>query len=927
MSIQSLIDKQKFATTIIFCLVALLLNTVSAPLFFGVDLIFGSIISIVALLLLGFPAAIIVAITASCYTYFLWGHPWAILIFTSEILFVGFLQHKNKTQNLVVKDLVFWLTLGIPLVIFFYKFVLDLNWSQTILIALKQSVNGIFNVLVADVLILGLKYKTNQLNSNRSTGSILFSVILLILMLFTTIPIVIDSARMKNILETDLNDYMELQLDHAHYLLSENNLTFKKAGNYFARKNFRIMATNNDTVIFKQENFKSHSEAKINQARKVKTWLPATKSSLMKRWNQGCYFHNKEFLLKNQKILLHIEADTTIVVDQMNKIRANSLWTLVMIILFSFPASALISKFITKPLKHLEQKSKKLAADISNANEFSADTYLFSEFTHISQTLNNIGKDLNNSFKDFKNLTDSLEEEVKNRTSELERLSMVASKTNNGIIITDSRGHAEWINDAFSRLTGYDREEIIGKKPGIILQGKDTDKETIKRIGLAVRQGKSFSEVILNYTKTGEAYWIKLDCDPIKNDNGELTGFIGIETDVTQNYQNEQLLKEQKELATQLAEDAYAASKSKSMFLANMSHEIRTPMNGVIGMCDLLLETPLNSEQKEYSEIIKSSAYSLLTIINDILDFSKIEAGKMTLETISFDLKDLLNSFVSIMKFAADAKDLEVKLEIGQNVGQNYEGDSVRLRQIMTNLVGNAIKFTEKGWVKVKCETHDQYLQFSIEDTGIGISEEQQKKLFDQFTQADSSTTRKYGGTGLGLAISKTLIQMMGGEIKVESVAGKGTKFIFDIHLIKSDKVTSEVKQSISSDYKFKGQARVLLVEDNVVNQKIACKVLSKMGLKVDTANNGQDALEKICNEDYKLILMDCQMPIMDGYEATKKIREGHKGIDKLIPIIAMTANAMVGDKETCLDAGMDDYISKPISKDQIFNCLSKYVS
>ena len=927
MTTHGLSRAQKLATIVALCIAALFLNAVSAPLFFGVDLIFGSTITFLALLFYGLPAAIFVSVVASSYTYILWGHPWAIVIFTAELVFVAYLHHKKKEQSLVIKDLAFWLTLGIPLVIIFYKYVLGLNWSQTTLIALKQSVNGIFNIIVADVLFLFIKYKSNDLNTSRTTGSVMFSIILLVLMFFTAVPVVIDSTRMKNLLESDLVEYLDTQLEHANYLITENNFSFEKTGNYFARKNFRIMVREKGKTLFESEGFKSNKGAKILVGGKVKTWLPSNNSSLMRRWNQGCYFHTREFVIDGKAVFFQIEADTSKVVNQMNNVRINSLWTLVMIILVSFPASALTSQFIIKPLKKLELKSKTLVSDISNAEDLKNDSYLFSEFTNISQTLSNIGLELNGSFEKYKALNDSLEDEVQNRTAELERLSMVASKTNNGIIITDSEGHAEWINKAFSRLTGYDWEEIIGKKPGTVLQGKDTDKETVKRIGQAVRQGKSFSEVILNYSKGGEPYWIKLDCDPIKNDDGELTGFIGIETDVTQNYENEQLLKEQKELATQLAEDAYAASKSKSMFLANMSHEIRTPMNGVLGMCDLLLETPLNSEQKEYSEIIKSSADSLLTIINDILDFSKIEAGKMTLETINFDLRELLNSFVSIMKFAADAKDLEVKLEIGEDVGQYYRGDPVRLRQIMTNLVGNAIKFTEKGWVKVTCQTHNENLQFNVEDTGIGISEEQQKTLFDQFTQADSSTTRKFGGTGLGLAISKTLIKMMGGDIEVESYSRKGTQFIFDIQLTKSNKVTSEVKQSISSNCKFKDHNRVLLVEDNVVNQKIASKVLSKMGLEVDTAENGQDALEKISTGNYKLVLMDCQMPIMDGYEATKNIRNGHNGINKSIPIIAMTANAMVGDKETCIDAGMDDYITKPISKDLIFDCLSKYLS
>ncbi len=504
-------------------------------------------------------------------------------------------------------------------------------------------------------------------------------------------------------------------------------------------------------------------------------------------------------------------------------------------------------------------------------------------------------------------------------------LSLVISKTRNAIAIMEPDGTIVAVNAAFVQSNGYAPSEAVGQRYDDLLFGPSTDLLAAREYQRAREEQREITQDLMLYKKDGGTYWVESDLIPVHDAGGQLKRWISITNDITKRRQTEDLLRAAKETAE-------TNSRLKSEFLANLSHEIRTPMNAIIGMTDLALGTELDGEQRGYLQTVRTSSESLLRLLNDILDLSKIEAGKMVLESIDFELRSVISDAVMTMQVKAQQKNLRLAMEIAENLPLIVRGDPTRLRQILLNLIGNAIKFTEQGEVVVtvgeQWRNNDEVgLHFMVRDTGIGIPQQQLDKVFEAFQQADTSTTRRYGGTGLGLTISAELVRLLKGRIWVQSKEGEGSTFHFTVRLqlgsvrglplaelpLALPKPVASNEPSTPDREDRPRPLRVLVADDHDANRSLVTTVLRKRGHHCVEVVNGQQILDALARESFDVVLMDVQMPVLDGFQTTDAIRKRELLQGGHIPIIALTAHAMAGDRERCLLAGMDAYLAKPL--------------
>ncbi|MBF0225872.1 MAG: response regulator [Desulfobacterales bacterium] len=587
--------------------------------------------------------------------------------------------------------------------------------------------------------------------------------------------------------------------------------------------------------------------------------------------------------------------------------------------IFSILLIIIFSKTLTKHINELFCGIQ----EISKGNlDYEINIKAMDEIGRSAQIFNKMAQSLKESFKKIEDKNKEIIGQVFELEKAEKKYRSIFENSVEGIFQIAPDGKIISANAALLKISGFDSIDEMVDSYSLVMPENYILQKDMKYIIKLLFKKKNLSKFETKlYRKGNQVIWISITAWAVYSLNNEILYYEGSVVDITEIKYSESLKR-----AKFIAE---SSNKAKGEFLANMSHEIRTPLNAIIGFAALALKTCFDEKQKDYIQKIKTSGNILLGIINDILDFSKIEAGKLELEHEVFNFSNIIKELNDMFMDRIKENNLEMDVLISENVPRFFIGDQLRFKQIFINLINNAIKFTKKGGIKIKTdiirETKDEiYLKFAVQDTGIGIYPDILPKLFSSFTQADSSTTRKYGGTGLGLSICKRLIEMMGGKIWVESVPGFGSIFHFTAMLNKSigEVIPNEYEKINAQDavQKIRGK-KVLIAEDNSMNQQIVCEILKSIGVIADIVSNGREALDMILKNSYDAVLMDLQMPIMDGYEATQAIR--NSGIKT--PIIALTAHVMKKDMEKCLQIGMNDYISKPIDNIQLFSVLGKW--
>ncbi len=772
---------QKLFALILLAALALAGNYIHLPLLFSVSFIFGSIAALVALQLYGLLPGMVIAAIGGSHTWILWGHPFAMIIFTIEVLIVGLLL--RRIPHLPLADFLYWLLIGVPLVLFFYHGQLGVAENATGLIALKQSINGVFNAVLAALAIVAIQFYAAKARLEANLSSIVFNLTLLITTIAGAAPIVLDSQTMRQDEEAAVERTVKIT---AHWIGAELTERWRDADAFsrnpepIGRLTARIAENAPDRdhvsfVVLAKDGTRLGGRGEISSLgaggtlsqgpERLQIWQPSGDMAAMIRWRQSRYVHKFDLFEPGQFPSVIVEHDTQSVIERIDARQVKLLAVLATIMTFAIAASLIMSNWLTKPVRELSIQSRELVENVVSGtfDQIRFPNSQIREYNELSLGLQEAAERLTESFNELLAMKTTLEERVRERTKALERLSMVASQTTNGVLITDPEGRVQWINEGFTRLSGYAEDDIIGHKPGDVLQGPDTDQATVKQIRKALNDNQEFYAEILNYTKSGVPYWVEISCNPMKNADGEIEGFIAIESNIT---------------------DRKHADLSKDEFISTISHELRTPLTSIKGGLGLVMGGALGSVPEKATDVLTiadRNAERLIYLVNDILAVQKRQSGLMEYNFERFELNEIVRSALSANNALAEQFGVHFRLEESPK-NLSVTCDEQRINQVIANLLSNAAKFSPKdGEISVKIEQLDDKARVSVTDKGSGIPIEFRNRIFGRFAQADSSDTRESGGTGLGLHISQKIIEGHEGAIGYESELGSGTTFYFDI--------------------------------------------------------------------------------------------------------------------------------------------------